>query len=118
VDRRLPWNVDGPDAESEVSMTNGYEVNTGEVRRLAENLERQGADLKARRVADGLRVDAGVSTGETAQAIRHLVDSAADLSKLLARMSERMVSCAEAYERADDDARAGLERLGHRRPTP
>ena len=93
----------------------GFEVNTPELRRIADGLEAQSSNLRNRRVEPTPRPDAGRSTGETHGAVSHLVDKTADLANVLEYLSTRLRDTADNYDSADHLSMTEMAALMDRR---
>jgi hypothetical protein len=94
----------------------GFEVNTPELRRVADGLEAESGNLRSRRIDPTPRPDAGRSTGEAGGAVAYLVDKTADLANVLEYLATRLRETADNYDSADNVSMAEMAALIDRRP--
>lgn len=92
-------------------MAEGYQVDTRRLRELAAGIQAVSEALQARRLHATGAPDAGCSSGELAQALRHLGRAGADLTQLCRAPAERLVESARAYDHAEAVAQAELARI-------
>lgn len=92
-------------------MAEGYQVDTTRLRELAAGLQAESEALRGRRLDAIGAPDAGCSTGELAEVLRHLGRAGADLTELCRALAERLVESARVYEHAEAVAEAELARI-------
>jgi hypothetical protein len=90
-------------------MSDGYEVDVAKLREVANGLSTVAAGLRV--PVEAPRADTGASTGIVAEAMERLTDGLPDLRKLCEGIADGLTQTVKGYQRADDRARAYLERI-------